>query len=320
MAAGGGTNEPVAERPWILVWDLDKTLVHHDASYNPSILNHKAIQFLNKARKSKSVAYIFLLTNNANYEDYITKAIVEIKKYISSLNTYTSNSVGLDEPNTRQIPIFDAIKYRHLYKELDGTTPAIVSPAEIKQVAIKETKDFEGIPGNNYRFFGSTLTLRLPRIVQEDPHKSLLDVIHLIQIADIHNRKDNKNINTNAELASNYKIMFFDDLHTHVLSRQIQKNIGGIEGIFHLIPALEKREFVPEDFSNEYAALGIDPYAGVAGTSSEGGTAGTSGEGGEINSRRLRKQVGASRKKYKKQTARKSKKPTKKLTKKPRSK
>jgi hypothetical protein len=253
---GGGSNVPVGERPWILVWDLDKTLVHHDVSNNPNILNTKAIQFLDKAIKSDSVAYIFLLTNNAD-TDYIEQAIINIRNEISALNTYPSNSFGLDETNIK-IRTFDAIKYRHVYKELDGTTPAIVSPAQIEQVAIQQTEDFEGIPGNNYRFFGSTLTLRLPRIVQEDPHKSLRDIIHLIKIADIHNRKDNKNINTNAELAANYKIMFFDDLDTHVLSRQIQKNIGGIEGIFHLIPALKKREFVPDDFSKEYVKYKAD--------------------------------------------------------------
>ena len=66
---------------WILVWDLDETLV--SGWPNTPIINPTAVKILelaDKARTSGRVEAIFLLTNNSD-KDYINAAIVQLPPF-----------------------------------------------------------------------------------------------------------------------------------------------------------------------------------------------------------------------------------------------
>lgn len=79
---------PLWKKPWVLVWDLDETIVTgwknrwkpHDIYINP-----KAALIISTALKLRItgiVRYIFLLTNNSD-EPYINAAIKKLGEYIN---------------------------------------------------------------------------------------------------------------------------------------------------------------------------------------------------------------------------------------------
>ena len=65
-----GTSQSKKKKPWILVWDLDETLVtgwKHGWTSDDIVINQNAARIISTAIKLRTtgiVAYIFLLTNN----------------------------------------------------------------------------------------------------------------------------------------------------------------------------------------------------------------------------------------------------------------
>ena len=100
MAAGGG---PVSEKPWILVFDMDDTII---VEGYPGKLIANVVSVLEEGirQRDKSVKYIFLLTNNQRRWD-IETAINTIKRRLPE--------------GTK---IFDAIKYLNRSEETSELT------------------------------------------------------------------------------------------------------------------------------------------------------------------------------------------------------
>ena len=76
------------KKPWILVWDLDETIVtgwKHGWTPDDIYINPKAALIISTALKLRItgiVRYIFLLTNNSD-EPYINTAIKKLGEYIN---------------------------------------------------------------------------------------------------------------------------------------------------------------------------------------------------------------------------------------------
>lgn len=264
----------VGEKPWILVWDLDQTLV--DGIGPLQIINKNAVKFLDEALKLRdaknSVLYNFLLTNNSD-PTYIAQSIKMITDNIlryAEGTTIENREYTSPDPYTGKI--FDAIKYA-------------------KRKNVKSHTEIFYIPASDERYGD-----------ENNPKKSLEDIVDLILLT-----------GTQADegtLLDQYNIMFFDDRADHVLKDELKA-----PNLYKVIKAIkdnrDTREFGQQSFQPELDLL----RGGVA--AAGGGAAGGGAAGGAE-----RKQVGASRYKYRKTYKRKTKahKKTKKLTKKPRSK
>lgn len=78
----------LGKKPWILVWDLDETIVtgwKHGWKPDDIYINPKAALIISTALKLRItgiVRYIFLLTNNSD-QPYINTAIKKLGEYIS---------------------------------------------------------------------------------------------------------------------------------------------------------------------------------------------------------------------------------------------
>lgn len=173
------------DKKWILVWDLDQTLVHEvdEGVTSRKILNLNAVKFLDKAIElrddNKSVAYIFLLTNNSNTR-YIADSMSMISQNILRYPpgvTYEMQEYYDMKPYAK---IFDAIKYTKR-NNLKSYTEIFDIPASDKR---------DGDPDN--------------------PTKSLKDIADLIQLA-----------GSEANVLD-YKIMFFDDRADHLLREELK--------------------------------------------------------------------------------------------------
>lgn len=125
MAAGGGGGL-VAEKPWILVFDMDDTITRGN-NYNRPVYDvlAKAIR-----QRGNTVKYIFLLTNNDNTQGTINKVITRL------IGTF-------DDPKPM---IFNAIKYiKEKYED---------NPAELV------IEDILGIPATTKRYYDYTGVLK----------------------------------------------------------------------------------------------------------------------------------------------------------------
>lgn len=233
MASGVASR---AEKPWILVWDLDQTLVDGGHS-RPAIVNLNAIKFLDEAIKLRdaknSVVYIFLLTNNSDTR-YIANSIQiiaqNILRYSMGLTKVNKEYSEPDEPYSGEI--FDAIKYSNRYK----TRPAI----QIGDIIASDER--YGTPDN--------------------PTKSLADIVDLIGLTGATAEKDT--------LLDYYNIMFFDDRNDHLLREELTP-----PNIYKVIAPMEDspRRFSDQSFQRELELLTAGRGGGAGGGGAGGGGA-----------------------------------------------
>ena len=154
---------------------------------SPTILNLNAIKFLDEAIKlrdeKKSVAYIFLLTNNSETL-YITNSIIMISQNILRYSMGLTNvNKEYSEPDEPYAEIFDAIKYSNR----NNTIPAV---------------QIRGIVASDVRYGKAS-----------DPSKSLDDIVDLIGLRGEYAEKDT--------LLEKYNIMFFDDRNDHLFREEL---------------------------------------------------------------------------------------------------
>jgi len=228
----------VAERPWILVWDLDQTLVD-GGIMSPKILNLNAIKFLDEAIKlrdeKKSVAYIFLLTNNSETL-YITNSINMISQNILRYSMGLTNvNKEYSEPDEPYAEIFDAIKYSNR----NNTIPAV---------------QIGGIVASDIRYGKA-----------DNPSKSLDDIVDLIKLTGATAEKDT--------LLEYYNIMFFDDRNDHLFREELTP-----PNIYKVIARMEDspRKFSDQSFQRELDLLrggGGGAGGGAGGTRKQVGAA-----------------------------------------------
>jgi hypothetical protein len=205
------------DKKWILVWDLDKTLVD-GGIMSPTILNLNAIKFLDEAIKlrdeKKSVAYIFLLTNNSETL-YITNSIIMISQNILRYSMGLTNvNKEYSEPDEPYAEIFDAIKYSNR----NNTVPAV---------------QIGGIVASDVRYGKAS-----------DPSKSLDDIVDLIGLRGEYAEKDT--------LLEKYNIMFFDDKNDHLFREELTP-----PNIYKVIARMEDspRRFSDQSFQRELDLL-----------------------------------------------------------------
>ena len=102
------------KKPWILVWDLDETLVtgwKHGWTPDDIVINPNAALIISTAIKLRItgiVAYIFLLTNNSD-TPYINAAIKKLGEYINYKRTIFNDKL-INDPSVR-ISIFSKLIY-----------------------------------------------------------------------------------------------------------------------------------------------------------------------------------------------------------------
>jgi len=96
-------------KPWVLIWDLDETLVtgwKRGWRINDIVVNPKSAHILSTAVNLRSIGivkYIFLLTNNSD-RPYINAAIKRIGMHIHGLHL---PDMHLPEMHMHRKPIFD---------------------------------------------------------------------------------------------------------------------------------------------------------------------------------------------------------------------
>jgi hypothetical protein len=109
-----GTSQSKKKKPWILVWDLDETLVtgwKHGWTSDDIVINQNAARIISTAIKLRTtgiVAYIFLLTNNSD-APYINAAIKKLGEYIDYKGTIFNDKL-INDPSVR-ISIFSKLIY-----------------------------------------------------------------------------------------------------------------------------------------------------------------------------------------------------------------
>jgi hypothetical protein len=102
-------------KPWVLIWDLDETLVtgwKRGWRINDIVVNPKSAHILSTAVNLRSIGivkYIFLLTNNSD-RPYINAAIKRIGMHINDLHLPERQKMQMHRLSQMQMhrkPIFD---------------------------------------------------------------------------------------------------------------------------------------------------------------------------------------------------------------------
>lgn len=217
MAGGGGGP---AEKPWILVFDMDDTITRGKHNYNRPVYDvlAKAIR-----QRGNTVKYIFLLTNNDNRSGQIDIVITRL------LGTY------LDPKPI----IFDAIKYvKKNYKD----TPTELVIENILGIRATTKRDY---PYNkafkNYAYYEA-----LKEYNDDEALKNLNDIADLISIC-------GEAIDY-TDIFKKYKVMFFDDMHYHILAHEL--NAANDKSQYRYVQVYPQKK--PQDFSEELALLDPD--------------------------------------------------------------
>jgi len=112
MAAGGGGGGGPIDKPWILVFDMDDTLIH-EGYPGKLLLNVVRVLVQGISQRDSIVKYIFLLTNNQGRWD-IETAINAIKRNVPEgskifdaikyIKTYETNPTELTREDIQDIP------------------------------------------------------------------------------------------------------------------------------------------------------------------------------------------------------------------------